>query len=82
MRVACAAVGGLGVDGVVGDGFGGKYEGAWWLASRHSRVGHVGAVVGREGRVVVSRRGWRMGKLGGGPGLGRQRKRRESLVED
>lgn len=65
MRVACAVVGGLLVGGIVEDGAWGKYQGAWWLASRHSRVGHVGAVVGRGETVVVTRGGgWRNEEVG------------------
>ncbi len=76
MRVACTVVGGLGVGGVVEDGAGDKYERAWWLASRHSRVGHVDAVVWREGRVVMTR--WR-GRTSEEMGRGweKQKKRRE-----
>lgn len=73
MRVTCAAVGGLGVSGVVENGFGAEYEGTWWLASRHSRVGHVGAVVGREGRVVVTKERVEDGEARGWSGAGESR---------
>ena len=76
MGVACAACAGLGLDGVVEDGLGAEDERTWRLSSRHARVGHVCAVVGREGRVVVARR-WEVGMLEEGSGDRKREKRRE-----
>ena len=54
--VDCTTCACLGLDGVE-DGFGGEYEGTWWLSSRQARFGHVSAVDRQGGRVVGERQG-------------------------
>ena len=80
MGVTCAAGAGLGLDVVVEDGLGAEDEGAWWLSPGEARVGHVGAVVGRRGGMVVSYE-WTMGMRDGGGGGDRKSRKTERVVQ-